>query len=92
MHPEVCRFISEQIYEGRLTNHPDTIQQCVTRTTLPETGAFWVPLEHEGNAQVSQEEVAAIEKIVTELLGRSWTEKARSTRVRRNIKWDIIAA
>jgi superfamily I DNA and/or RNA helicase len=22
MHPDVCRFISEEIYEGRLTSHP----------------------------------------------------------------------
>jgi uncharacterized protein len=23
MHPAVCRFISESIYEGRLMSHPD---------------------------------------------------------------------
>ncbi|WP_290895172.1 hypothetical protein [Hoeflea sp.] len=22
MHPDVCRFISDQVYEGRLTSHP----------------------------------------------------------------------
>ncbi|WP_347139801.1 hypothetical protein [Paracoccus sp. SSK6] len=23
MHPEVCRFISDQVYEGRMASHPD---------------------------------------------------------------------
>ena len=80
MHPEVCGFISEQVYEGRLTSHPDTAHQRVTGTTLPEAGAFWVPVAHEGNAQIAQEEVAAIGKTVNELLGGSWTEKDGSTR------------
>jgi hypothetical protein len=34
MHPEVCRFISGQVYEGRLTSHPDTLNQAVTGTAL----------------------------------------------------------
>jgi len=80
MHPDVCRFISKQVYEGRLTSHPDTAHQRVTGTTLPEAGAFWVPVAHEGNAQIAQEEVAAIGKTVTELLSGSWTEKDGSTR------------
>jgi hypothetical protein len=80
MGPDVCRFISEQVYEGRLTSHPDTAKQRVTGTALPETGAFWVPVPHEGNAQIAQEEVDAIGKTVTALLDGSWTEKDGSTR------------
>ena len=91
MHPEVCRFISEQVYEGRLTSHPDTAHQCVTGTALPEAGAFWVPVPHEGNAQIAQEEVAAIGKNVTELLGGSWTEKDGSTRPMRETDIIVVA-
>ena len=29
MHPDVCAFISQQVYEGRLTSHPDTAAQAV---------------------------------------------------------------
>lgn len=60
MHPEVCRFISEQLYEGRLASQPDTARQLGSGTRFPEAGASWVPVAHEGNAQVSTEEVAAI--------------------------------
>lgn len=91
MHPEVCRFISEQVYEGRLSSHPDTAHQRVTDTTLPEVGAFWVPVAHEGNAQIAQEEVAAIGKAVTELLGGSWTETDGSTRSVRETDIIVVA-
>lgn len=88
MHPEVCRFISEQVYEGRLTSHSDTARQAVTSTRFPEAGAFWIPVAHEGNAQVSTEEVAAIHAAVAHLLQGEWTEKDGNRRPVR--KTDII--
>ncbi|MTH94534.1 nuclease, partial [Roseibium sp. RKSG952] len=57
MHPEVCGFISDQVYEGRLDSHPMTGQQRVTAEGYPSAGAFWVAVEHQGNAQISSEEV-----------------------------------
>lgn len=90
MHPEVCRFISEQVYEGRLTSHPDTARQAVTGTHFPEAGAFWVPVVHEGNAQVSTEEVTAIETAAADLLKGEWTEKDGTLRSMRET--DIIVA
>ena len=75
MHPDVCRFISEQVYEGRLTSHPDAARQSVSGTSYPPAGAFWVPVQHEGNAQVAIEEVAAIQATVAELLLGKWTDK-----------------
>jgi uncharacterized protein len=80
MHPEVCRFISDQVYEGRLDSHPDTARQAVRGTGFPEAGAFWVPVQHEGNAQISPEEVAAIRAAASELLKGTWTDKDGTTR------------
>ena len=80
MHPEVCRFISDQVYEGRLTSHPDTAMQRVGDTPLPEEGAFWVPVIHEGNSQISPEEVSAIRATIEQLLRGSWTDKEGTTR------------
>ena len=91
MHPEVCRFISEQMYEGRLTSHPDTAHQRVAGTALPEAGVFWVPVPHEGNAQIAQQEVDTIGKTVTDLLGGSWTEKDGSTRPMRETDIIVVA-
>ena len=60
MHPEVNRFISGQVYEGRLVAHESTARQAVEGTPFPSAGAFWVNVPHEGNVQVAEEEVAAI--------------------------------
>jgi len=88
MHPGVNRFISEQVYEGRLTSHADTARQRVTGTSFPQAGAFWVPVTHEGNAQMAPEEVEAIRRACDDLLTGSWTDKdGRTRRLRRD---DII--
>ncbi len=89
MHPEVCRFISDQVYEGRLQSHPDTARQSVTGTPFPQAGAFWVPVAHEGNAQIAPEEVAAISDAAAHLLIGQWTDKDGTTRPLREA--DIIA-
>jgi predicted RecB family nuclease len=80
MHPQVCQFISAQVYEGRLTSHPDTARQAVTGTPFPESGAFWVPTPHEGNAQIAPTEVAAINDAVRALVQGEWTDKDGATR------------
>lgn len=80
MHPEVCRFISDHVYEGRLASHPDTARQAVTGARFPQAGAFLVPVEHEGNSQVAHEEVAAIAQAARELLAGHWTDKDGTTR------------
>lgn len=91
MHPEVCRFISDQVYEGRLTSHPDTAMQRVGDTSLPEAGAFWVPVAHDGNSQISSEEVSAIRTTIDELLHGTWTEKDGATRPMRNSDIIVVA-
>jgi uncharacterized protein len=80
MHPDVCAFISEQVYEGRLASAPDTAVQAICGTGCPEAGAFWVPVKHEGNAQIAAEEVAAIRATITDLLSGTWTDKDGTTR------------
>ena len=91
MHPGVCRFISEQVYEGRLTSHADTARQGVRGTRFPEAGAFWVPVAHEGNAQISTEEVAAIQAAVADLLHGEWTEKDDTRRPMREKDIIVVA-
>lgn len=88
MHPDVNRFISDQVYEGRLTSHADTASQRVAGTSFPEAGAFWVPVAHQGNAQMAPEEIGAILRACDDLLKGIWTDKDGQTRrIRRD---DII--
>ena len=91
MHPDVCRFISDQVYEGRLTSHPDTARQAVSGTSFREAGAYWVPVPHEGNAQIASEEVAAIQAATSELLRGTWTEKDGTSRQMRHADIIVVA-
>ncbi|RRH77270.1 bifunctional RecB family nuclease/DEAD/DEAH box helicase [Falsigemmobacter faecalis] len=80
MHPQVCGFISDQVYGGRLESHPETADQGVTGTRYPQAGAFFVPLAHEGNTQIAPEEAEAIRVTVAELLSGQWQGKTGAPR------------
>jgi superfamily I DNA and/or RNA helicase len=79
MHPTICRFISESVYEKRLHHHTDTCYHQLhlkePRLTLPSSGITFIPVAHEGNAQSSQEEIEVIEQLIEQILGRSYTSE-----------------
>ncbi len=88
MHPALGGYISEQFYEGRLTSHETTARQSVVAPGLPKTGAWLIPVEHEGRAQDCPEEVALIRRIIDRLAGGVWTERdGRSRALKRE---DVI--
>jgi uncharacterized protein len=64
LHPDVCDYISEEFYEGRLK--PDA--RTAAYSTPLGTGLRYVAVEHEGNRQDSPEEVAEVRQIVRRLL------------------------
>ncbi|NOX09795.1 MAG: TM0106 family RecB-like putative nuclease [Gammaproteobacteria bacterium] len=93
MHSAVNDFISHAIYEGKLESDPDNDQQLIA---VPknyqgpldkEAGIIYIPIDHEGNQQASDEEVAAIKKLSKQLLGREFTDKEGN---QRKIGWDDI--
>src|ERR1700676_3230754 len=61
MHPDVCRFISNIIYEGRLESDSGAARQKILGSSINRlSGAHLIEIAHAGNAQSSLEEVAAI--------------------------------
>jgi predicted RecB family nuclease len=86
MHPEVCGFISDSIYEGRLHSHPDCARQKIAlppggrQLVTKEAGIVFSGVEHEGNIQQSDEEVERVKAIYQELLGCLYTDKEGNTR------------
>jgi uncharacterized protein len=75
MHPEICQFISSLAYGDRLSHHPDTHQHQIFPPTLPHGnlqkgyGILFMPVEHEGNSQASDEEVEMVNTLVADLTG-----------------------
>ena len=75
MHPEICRFTSEQFYEDRLQVRPGLERQAVQGGPLPGAGVRLVPVDHEGNQRESPEEADRIASLVDGLLdAASWTD------------------
>ena len=64
LHPDVCAYVSEEFYEGRLRPDPRTSE----RSTPLGTGLRFVEVAHEGRRQESSEEVAAVAALVGSLV------------------------
>jgi predicted RecB family nuclease len=80
MNPDVCRFISEAVYEGRLHAEDANAAQRVVLSpdadpALKATGVSWVPVAHADCSQKSEEETARIGDLYRSLLSQRWTNK-----------------
>jgi len=91
MHSEVNRFISKAVYENKLQSDSANDRQVVS---VPvgykgiiniEAGVIFIPVEHQGNTQASDEEIDQIIKLVLDIKGRTFTDKENNQRV---IDWN----
>lgn len=71
MHPDICQFISDHIYEGRLTSHPT----CATQTTAAGTGLRWLRAHHTERSTESPEEAELVAAEIANLIGSPWTDQ-----------------
>ncbi len=69
MHPDICRFISNEIYQGRLSWH----HSCAIQTTAEGTGLRWLKATHQGNSTSSTEEAELVVNQIAQLVGTPWT-------------------
>jgi predicted RecB family nuclease len=72
MHPDVCAFISDQIYEGRLTSH----HSCAQQTTEFGTGLRWLRANHVARSTESFEESDIVIQQILSMLGTNWVNQA----------------
>lgn len=74
LHPEICEFVSELMYEGQLSSAPGMeLQEVRSSTVLGGSGLRWLPVDHEGNSQSSSEEAVAIAEDIGQLLASDAT-------------------
>jgi predicted RecB family nuclease len=71
MHPDICSFISDEIYEGRLSSH----SSCEQQTTVLGTGLRWLQAHHEGNSTQSPQEADIVAAEIGRLIGTPWTDQ-----------------
>jgi uncharacterized protein len=79
MHPDVCRFISDAIYDSKLFSDESTFKQRLVlnqnaHAALKPTGISYVPVVHDGCSQRSEEEADAVHELVNNLLQQEYMD------------------
>ena len=80
--PSIAAFTSEMYYEGRLASRDGLEKQCIAGVSgLPASGLVMVPVEHDGNRNYSDEEIAVVADLVERLTqpGATWTDRDGAT-------------
>jgi DNA polymerase III delta prime subunit len=80
MHPDLCRFVSDAFYDGRLRAEPGNERQCLVLKpdadpSLKPTGLRFISIEHEGCSQKSDAEADRVCQLYQSLLGQRWTDR-----------------
>lgn len=80
MHPDVCRFISDAIYESRLVSDESTYGQALlldenAHPALKPTGIRYLSVDHDACSQKSQEEAVVVNELVENLLTQRYRNK-----------------
>lgn len=85
MHDDVCRFISEAVYDGRLTSDLANARQRLVldasaHAALAPTGIRFVPVRHDGCRQSSKAEAVVVKALFESLLLQQRVDKAGEQR------------
>jgi uncharacterized protein len=82
MHPNVCKPLSEIVYEGKLTSDKKTERQSINSDRLnidmpnlitKPYGILPITVNHQGNTQSSEEEAIKIQQLIDELKTGTFT-------------------
>jgi uncharacterized protein len=79
MHPDVCCFISDAIYDSRLLSDASTFNQALVLDANADpafkpTGIRYIPVEHDACSQRSEEEASVVRDLVSNLLTQRYQD------------------
>ena len=92
MHPDLCRVVSNQVYDSRLISAEVTNKHVldIPPNVLPaKYGIHFIPVVHEGNTQGSEEEVDVIKTLANKLINTPFWPEQRDGNFR-HIDWSDI--
>ena len=74
LNKEICNYISDSFYDSRLTSHEITNSRKVNLglKNIGNEGIFYLPINHSGCSQKSEEESELIEKIYSKILNTKY--------------------
>lgn len=94
MHSNINNFISQHIYDNKLISDTKNDKRIIKAPPSPhklskESGILFIPIEHSGNTQSSNEEVKEIVNIAHHMLNRIFYT-GNSLNPQRPIEWNDI--
>ncbi len=80
MHPDVCRFISDAVYDGRLEAESANARRTLVlapdaHRLLRPAGIVHEPIEHTGCSQRSEPEAALVREVYASALRQHYTDR-----------------
>ncbi len=87
MHPQICKFISDAVYDGRLqTEAENATQRLVSNGTgdpeaITDAGLLFVDVPHEGCGQTSEEEAQRLLQTFNALINMPWIDDKGASHV-----------
>ena len=74
LNNKICNYISSSFYDSRLTSDPITETRSVSLKLDPikNEGLFYVPIEHSGCSQRSDEEADLVEKTYNKIINKEF--------------------
>lgn len=80
MHPQVCRFISDAVYDGRLEPEAANVRRTLVLNSsahrlLRPAGIVHASIEHQGCSQGSEEEAALVAEMYASALQQRYTDR-----------------
>ena len=92
LHPLICAYISDLVYEGRLKSDAGAARQTLllgrAKPPLAPAGLRFVPVAHSGNSQSSEEEGKALADVYRSLIGQRFRD--RDGKERRIAEEDVL--
>ena len=84
LHPDICSFISDAVYDGRLKSEASTINQKLllqpdAHSALKPTGIRYIPAIHDGCSQRSEQEAKLVKELIESLLNQSFIDSSGNT-------------
>jgi len=74
MHPTICSFISDAVYDGRLRSAEKAAHHAVDGPGLTGAGLRYIPVEHDGNEADSIQEADRIVREIKSLMAGTFTD------------------
>jgi uncharacterized protein len=84
LHPLICRYISDLVYDRRLKSDEGAARQSLMldrgAPPLAPAGLRFVPVDHEGDSQSSEAEGEALARVYKSLIGREFRDRCGERR------------